>query len=77
MGPNFFKMWIFRVKKVEKDYSSSFLRKMDFFDVFDSKNPHFLKFGPTYIDVFFDEDFKNDLIFLKKWAPKGVKWRFL
>ena len=40
------------------------------------KNPVFLNFGLVHIDVKFDEEFKNRIIFLKKWTPKGVKQRF-
>ena len=48
--------------------------KMPFFlknGIFSTKNPLFLNFGLTYIDVFFDEEFESDVIFDKKLTPKG------
>ena len=66
-------MWILGVKNLEKVYFSLKLEKNRFFDVFDPKNPKFCKFGPTYVDVFFDEDFKNDLIFVILWVKNVPK----
>ena len=42
-GSKFSKMWIFRVKKVEKVDFSLFLRKNDFIDFFQPEKSAFLK----------------------------------
>ena len=45
--------------------------------IFSVKKPLFSNFGLTHIDVFFDEESESDVIFQKKWTPKGLKSCFL
>ena len=39
--------------------------------IFSIKKSLFSNFGLTYIDVFFDEESESDVIFKKKWTPRG------
>ena len=79
MSLNFQKYGFLGLKPSKKSIFFKNDEKTTFSTFFDPKNPHFWKFGPTYIDVFFDEKFKNDLIFmifLVKTVPKVEKtWK--